>query len=193
MRIIAGRWRSRKLVQAVTPRTRPMPDRVKEALFDLLGSRYGCPGALPPLRVADVFAGSGSLGLEALSRGGAACWFYERDRIALQALRQNLDALGASDRTQVITLDAWTHALRASAEDPFGLVFLDPPYRDSTDPGRGGRVAEFLARLAREDDNRPLVVLHHPAETRFTDTVIQPWTVVDHRVFGSNGVTLFAR
>ena len=193
MRIIAGQWRSRTLVRPETPRTRPMPDRVKEALFDVLGSRYECPGELPPLRVADVFAGSGSMGLEALSRGASHCWFFERERIALTALRKNIDTLDAVDRTDVITTDAWRSAVRASSAEPFELVFLDPPYRESEDTSQHGQVARFLVRLTQEDDNRPLVVLHHPAKTRFGDDVPASWHIADQRVFGSNGVTLFAR
>ncbi len=193
MRIIAGQWRSRTLVRPESPGTRPMPDRVKEALFDLLGSRYDCPGELPPLRVADVFAGSGSMGLEALSRGARHCWFFERERIALTALRKNIATLDAVDRSNVITTDAWRSAVRANAAEPFELLFLDPPYRDSEDSSSQGLVARFLARLAQEDDNRPLIMLHHPAKTRFGDEVPTPWHVVDQRAFGSNGVTLFAR
>lgn len=170
-----------------------MPDRVKEALFDLLGSRYQCPGELPPIRVADVFAGSGSMGLEALSRGASHCWFFERERVALTALRKNIETLDAADRTRVITTDAWRSAVRPSPGEAFELIFLDPPYRDSEDSSPRGLVAQFLARVSQEDDNRPLVVLHHPRTSRFGDDLSPPWTIVDHRIFGSNGVTLFAR
>ncbi|MCH7814456.1 MAG: RsmD family RNA methyltransferase [Planctomycetes bacterium] len=82
MRIIAGRWRSRRIAAPPSRTTRPFPDRIKEAVFDILGARWGSPGTVPPLWVADLFAGSGSLGLEAVSRGARGCVFVERDRAA---------------------------------------------------------------------------------------------------------------
>src|SRR3989304_6946937 len=102
MRIIGGQWRSRRLLRPETDSTRPMPDRVKQAIFDMLGSRYDDPGALPPLLVADVFAGGGSMGLEALSRGAAFCSFFERDRQALEALCSNIESLGAGQESRVV-------------------------------------------------------------------------------------------
>jgi 16S rRNA (guanine(966)-N(2))-methyltransferase RsmD len=170
-----------------------MPDRVKAAVFSMLGSRYGLPGMLPPLRVTDAFAGSGALGLEALSRGAAFCWFIERDRDALAVLRRNLDALGAADRATIVAGDAWSAAVRAPDGQPFELILLDPPYRDSLDPSPDGPVQKFLARLAESPDNRPLVLLHHPAEVRYVLSNEQRWRAVDVRTFGTHAVTLFAR
>src|SRR3972149_2479777 len=107
MRIIGGTWRSRRLLRPETDSTRPMPDRVKQTIFDMLGSRYDCPGALPPLLVADVFAGGGSMGWEALSRGAAFCGFFERAREALDALRRNVESLGAGLESSIVSGDAW--------------------------------------------------------------------------------------
>src|SRR3954463_12948610 len=93
MRIIAGRWRGRPLLAPTGQATRPTADRAREALFSMLASRLG---SFEGLRVADLFAGSGALGLEALSRGAAHCTFVETDRAALDAIRRNIAALGAS-------------------------------------------------------------------------------------------------
>lgn len=170
-----------------------MPDRVREAVFDILGSGYDCPGELPALAVADVFAGSGSMGLEALSRGAAFCGFFERDRAALAALRQNLEALGVGAQASVVGGDAWTHALHTPSGVGYGLVFLDPPYADSDDTSYEGRVKRYLERLGAGADDTRLLVLHHRASVRYIMDVEDAWRVSDHRTFGSNGVTVFSR
>ncbi|MCH7873340.1 MAG: RsmD family RNA methyltransferase, partial [Planctomycetes bacterium] len=141
MRIIAGKWRSRQLKRPDTAATRPMPDRIKEAIFNSLGARYGSPGALPALRVADLFAGSGSLGLEALSRGAASCCFVEDNVDALAALRLNVEALGAKSSASIAVRDAWAYGASAAGREPFDLIFLDPPYRETEDSSDDGRVA----------------------------------------------------
>jgi 16S rRNA (guanine966-N2)-methyltransferase len=170
-----------------------MPDRVKEAVFNILGSHYACPGGLPALRVADVFAGSGSMGLEALSRGAAHCCFYERDRDAVEALRRNLEVLGVGSEATIVTADAWRRAVAGSDGRPFELVFLDPPYRDSEDTSSAGAIGRYLSRLGERDDSMPLVVLHHRAGIRFVMGTDDPWRVVDRRTLGSSAVTFFAR
>jgi len=125
MRIVGGTWRGRALAAPPGQLTRPTADRVRQALFDMLlhapwGGRHVFEGA----RVLDAFAGTGALGLEALSRGAAAATFMEQDRAALAALRKNIAACRAEDRTSVLTTDV----LAAPRGEPCGLVFLDPPY-----------------------------------------------------------------
>lgn len=135
MRIIAGQWRGRKLIAPKGEATRPTADRVREALFSMLTSRLG---SFEGLRIADLFAGSGALGLEALSRGAASCTFVEQDRAALDALRANAAALGVKGdiRAQsVLTL--------AAVPEPYDLLLLDPPYAT----GAGPVALDRLARL----------------------------------------------
>src|SRR3546814_3709469 len=98
MRVISGEWRGRRLVAPKNDATRPTADRTRETLFSMLASRLG---SFEGLHVADLFAGSGALGIEALSRGAAHCLFGEQDRDALDALKANLKALGATDRADV--------------------------------------------------------------------------------------------
>jgi len=193
MRIIGGKWRSRRLVRPRTSLTRPIPDRVKQALFDMLGSHYDTPGVLPALRVADVFAGSGSMGLEALSRGAESCSFFERGREALSALRRNIETLGASDSATVVAVQAWSCAELDEHGQPFNLVFLDPPYRDSEDTGGSGRVRRYLRRLAESNPHPPLVILHHQAGADFTAAADDPWQILEQRRFGTHRVTFFIR
>ncbi len=121
MRIIAGDWRGRTLKAPQGDATRPTSDRTREALFSMLASRLG---SFEGLKVADLFAGTGALGLEALSRGAAHCIFVEQDRAALGALKANIAALGADDRATVRAQSA-----TGFSGGPFDLVFLDPPYQ----------------------------------------------------------------
>ena len=122
MRIIAGSWRGRPLEAPPGRATRPTSDRAREGLFSMLQSRLG---SFEDLRVADLFAGTGALGLEALSRGAAHCTFVEKDRQALETLKRNIDRLGAADRADVRS-QAVEHAPAPSL--PCDLVFMDPPY-----------------------------------------------------------------
>lgn len=193
MRIIAGEWRSRKLVQPDLTTTRPMPDRLKQSIFDMLGAHFERPGEFPPLSVGDVFSGSGSMGLEALSRGAARCTFFERDRKALAALRENIIALGAADRAEVVTGDAWREGVHDPAGRPFDLIFLDPPYRDSQDASQNGPARRFLQRIAQREDNLPMIVLHHEAGVEFILADDDPWRVQDTRRMGSSRATIFSR
>ena len=131
MRIIAGKWRGRPLVAPKGVATRPTSDRTREALFSMLASRIG---SFEGLEVADLFAGSGALGLEALSRGAARCTFVDSDRAAIDAIRANVAALGAAAD---IRPGAAEHVRLAA---PVDLAFLDPPYGS-------GLAEEALARL----------------------------------------------
>lgn len=138
MRIVAGLWRGRALAAPPGTATRPTADRMRQALFDmLLHAPWGGRAAVEGARVLDAFAGTGALGLEALSRGAAHAAFIERDAAALRAIRANVTACRAEDRCRVIAGDA----LRPPRADaPCGLVFLDPPYGQ-------GLVAPALAAL----------------------------------------------
>jgi 16S rRNA (guanine966-N2)-methyltransferase len=174
MRIIAGAWRGRALVAPPGPATRPTADRVRQALFDmLLHAPWGGRQAIEGVPVLDAFAGTGALGLEALSRGAAAACFIETDRAALTALRANVAACRAGDRSNIIAADA-TRPPPAMA--PCGLVFLDPPYGQGLLPralaalrGAGWLaagaliVAETAAAETLEDCGAPLAVRRHGA------------------------------
>ena len=157
----------------------------------MLGSHYDTPGMLPALDVADVFAGSGSLGLEALSRGAASCCFFERDRAALDALRRNLDALRVGPEASIVARDAWREAVATPDGRPFDLVFLDPPYVDSEDASDSGAVREYFKRFDPHGGGKPLVVLHHHARVRYAPDAENSWRILKQRTFGSNGVTVF--
>ena len=137
MRIIAGEWRGRNLVAPQGDTTRPTADRTRETLFSMLASRIG---DFEGLAVADLFAGSGALGLEALSRGAASCIFVEQDAAALRALRSNIANLRAQSQCDV---RASSVLALGPAKAPLDLVLLDPPYGT----GAGGVALDKLVRL----------------------------------------------
>ena len=137
MRIVAGQWRGRKLIAPAGETTMPTSDRTRETLFSMLVSRLG---SFEGLKVADLFAGSGALGIEALSRGAASCIFVEQDAAAIRALRSNLaslqaQALGDVRAASVLAL--------GPAKEPLDLILLDPPYNT----GAGVVALEKLQRL----------------------------------------------
>jgi len=137
LRIIAGQWRGRKLAAPAGETTRPTADRTRETLFSMLLSRLG---SFEDLKVADLFAGSGALGLEALSRGADSCLFVEQDPAAIRAIRQNIANFHAAAQTDV---RAGSVLGLAPAKAPLDLVLMDPPY----DTGAGVVALEKLARL----------------------------------------------
>lgn len=137
MRIIAGEWRGRKLAAPKGDGTRPTADRARETLFAMLTSRLG---DFEGLQVADLFAGSGALGLEALSRGAETCLFVEQDRAAVDVIKANIAVLGAQARTRV---DAASVMQLRAATKPVDLILVDPPYRS----GAGDVALDRLLRL----------------------------------------------
>ncbi|HEY1427202.1 MAG TPA: 16S rRNA (guanine(966)-N(2))-methyltransferase RsmD [Caulobacteraceae bacterium] len=141
MRIVAGTFRGRPLVAPKGHLTRPTADRARQAMFNVLEHASWAP-ELEGASVIDVFAGSGALGIEALSRGAASCLFVDHAEPARAAIRANLAALGLEGRARIDRRDATALPARSAADvAPCGLAFLDPPY--------GERLGEqALARLA---------------------------------------------
>jgi 16S rRNA (guanine966-N2)-methyltransferase len=135
MRIVAGEWRGRKLIAPAGQRTRPTADRTRETLFSMLASRLG---SFEDFRVADLYAGSGALGLEALSRGAAHATFVETDHAALKSIEANVSAFGAASRAAVRSMSAEN----LPRSHPFDLIFADPPYQ----PGSGTAAAAAVAK-----------------------------------------------
>ena len=168
MRVVAGTFKGRRLAAPRGTRTRPTADRVREALFSMLGDVGGA-------RVLDLYAGSGALGIEALSRGAGSAVFVERDAQALAAIERNLAAVGVE--ATVVRQDVLRFLARA--DGAFDLVFCDPPYDSAT--GLAGPLAERLpafcaedARIVTESDKRNPLELPFPllVERAYGDTRI---------------------
>jgi 16S rRNA (guanine966-N2)-methyltransferase len=184
MRVVAGRLRGRNLKAPAGDATRPTGARVKEALFSILADVTG-------LTVLDLYAGSGALGIEALSRGCARVVFVESARPALAALRENLDKLGLGSESKVLPLRVEGGKTQLAGLGPFDLVLCDPPWRDAqqalelleTLAGRGMGVFSDSAR----------VVLEHSAKDEMAPQAgNSPLIVADRRSWGDTAVTLFS-
>ncbi len=168
MRIIAGTHGGRRLSTPKGDTTRPTSDRVREALFSTLGS-------LQDAVVLDLFAGSGALGLEALSRGAASADFIERDPRALRALEANIAALGATDGVVIRRTDALRYA-QSLARDAYEIAFADPPYEG------GGAAA--LAKLWLETPFAAILSIEHSSKES-----LPPGG--DTRRYGSTAITFY--
>jgi 16S rRNA (guanine966-N2)-methyltransferase len=165
VRIVAGAWRGRALVAPAGATTRPTADRVRQALFDtLLHAPWGGRAVLEGATVLDGFAGTGALGLEALSRGAAFATFVENDRAALAALRRNVAACGAEAACRVLAVDATRPPPGVASH----ILFLDPPYARQLVPravaalAAAGWIAPgalIVAELGRAEELPPLGTL----------------------------------
>ena len=174
MRVIAGEYRGRRLKVPPGVRTRPTADRVREALFSIIGDVEG-------LRVADLFAGSGALGIEALSRRAEHATFVERDSGAVGILKFNLAALGIVEGVEVFEWDvpSWLETVGGSLE--FDLVLVDPPYSSAP------RLAEPLTKLL------PGILSPHATivtESDKRDPLVLDLPLDDERVYGDTRIAL---
>jgi 16S rRNA (guanine966-N2)-methyltransferase len=179
MRVIAGRFGGRRLKAPRGRATRPTSERVREALFGMLGDLDGA-------RALDLFAGTGALGIEALSRGAAAVVFVERDRAAIVSLGENLASLGIGPDTAAVRRMEALAALRSArgAKETYDLLFIDPPYgttRRAGSPRWERELADLLmpllapgARIVVESDRRAPLTLPIAVERqrRYGDTSI---------------------
>jgi 16S rRNA (guanine966-N2)-methyltransferase len=181
MRIIAGEFRGRKLLPPESDVTRPITDRAKQSLFDVLSPR------LDEAIVYDCFAGTGSMGLECLSRGSRAVTFFEADRSALTRLRKNIEAVGVGDRTKVVIGDLfkWFQSAGRTAS-PADLIFLDPPYRFLTEqPDALRNLAKTIAE--KHLNSGGIVIFRH----ELADTLdLPPLAKIDQRTYGSMCIDL---
>jgi 16S rRNA (guanine966-N2)-methyltransferase len=177
MRIVAGAQRGRSLVAPKGHSTRPTADRTRQALFNVLEHAAWTPG-VEDARVVDLFAGSGALGLESVSRGAAFCLFVDSDPAALAAVTDNIDSLRLEARCATWRLDASRLPALAGDTRPFDLAFLDPPYaRGLTEPA--------LASLAARGWLRPnalAVVERGVGEGEFAPSGFE---VIDSRAWGA--------
>ena len=190
MRIVAGRFRRRKLATNPGLVTRPITDRVKEILFERL------TGEFDEARVADVFAGTGTLGLEALSRGAKSVVFIESDRRAHELLAENVAKLGAGEETLCWRADVMRCSFRPKGVPdflPYNVVFFDPPYRMVPYIQPGDSLYKALERLGRDDIAAPecLLVFRTPQQAEFT--LPPAWTIETALEISSMTIHLFRK
>jgi 16S rRNA (guanine966-N2)-methyltransferase len=180
MRITGGAHRSRSLVAPRGQATRPTSDRVREALFAILGAASPIEGA----RVLDLYAGTGALALEALSRGASCAVLVERAKDALEAIRANVSALGVSAAARVVAspVERAARVIEKGSEAPFDLVFADPPYADVASGAATRAIASIVAaglvasgarvvlEHGKNDDAPAIAGLVHEDTRRYGDT-----------------------
>lgn len=178
MRIVSGRFKSRALLSPSGRATRPTSDRARQAVFNILEHAAWRPFILPEnAYVMDIFAGTGALGLEALSRGAADIIFIENDRAALAACQGNIDSFGVKANTRLMKIDATRLPPRPGNAAPRNLVFLDPPY------GRGlGEKA--LVQLATKGWLAPQAVCVLEMSKKEPENIPQGFTLADTRTYG---------
>ncbi len=182
MRIIAGEFRSRRILPPASDTTRPITDRVKQSLFDILTPW------MDSARVYDCFAGTGSMGLESVSRGAAHATFFEADRSAATLLRKNIATLGVQSRSTVIDRDLfkWFESAPTPARaDKVDIIFLDPPYRFVTE--RPDEMRKLAARLAAHLAPEGVVIFRHDAKD---DLDLSPLRESDRREYGGMTIKL---
>jgi 16S rRNA (guanine966-N2)-methyltransferase len=190
VRIIAGEFRRRKLLASPGLTTRPITDRVKETLFERIGDE------LVDRKVADIFAGTGSLGLEALSRGAKSVVFIESDRRAFELLEQNVAALRVEDRALCWRTDALRSSFHPKGVDPFlpfDAVFFDPPYRLAIELNPQTPMYRALSRLARDAVTAPDALLYFRAAEETQLSLPNCWTLTKSLAISSMEIHVYRK
>ena len=173
MRLIAGEFGGRYLDAPDTSRTHPMSERIRGALFNILGD-------VEDMRVLDAFAGTGAVGLEALSRGAKEVVFIERDRIAQKVILNNIQLLGVGSKSSLVKAPVASWSETAS-DQPFDLVFADPPYHDVQ--------LSTVSRLVKYLNPKGLMILSHPG--RESAPTVNGVVVVDNRSYGDAALAFY--
>ncbi len=186
MRIVGGKLKGRAIVTPDGQTTRPTSDRAREAIFNILAHADWAP-ALDGARVMDVFAGSGALGFEALSRGAAFCLFVETDDEARGAIRDNVEAFGQFGTTRVHRRDATQLGTRPGSQaEAFDLVFLDPPYRK----GLGEKALDTLIS-GNWLSEKAIIVFERAVDEG--DLATDVWQIINTKIYGAAQVLFLSR
>ncbi|MDN5275724.1 MAG: putative Methyltransferase [Candidatus Saccharibacteria bacterium] len=175
IRVIAGRYGGRVIEGSGTQRTHPMSERIRNALFNSLGSE------IEGKKVLDVFAGSGALGLEALSRGAEQVTFIERDRIAQRIIEKNIATLGVQESAKLVKASA--SAFIGSTAETYDIIFADPPFRDTQ-----FSTVTALFSLLKPD---ALMVLSYPGSSEMPTA--NGVVVVDNRSYGTAALAFYRK
>ena len=176
VRIISGKFGGRMIQSPGSGLTHPMSDRVRGSLFNIISNE------ITEAEVLDVFAGTGSLGLEALSRGASSATFIERDRLASKVLAENIETLGVKDLTVSVQIGVSTW-IDKNKDKLFDLIFVDPPYNDMQ--------FSVISRLGDSLKSNGMMILSHPS--RVEVPLFQGLKIVDNRSYGTASLTFFRR
>jgi 16S rRNA (guanine966-N2)-methyltransferase len=189
MRIIAGSKRGMRIFSPPGLDSRPIIDRVKQALFNVL-QKYDLPA---DKTVADLFAGVGSLGLEALSRGAAFVTFVEQNPKIVLILKKNIEKAGFVEQSKVVVADAFKVTLPIYAEHPhYDLIFVDPPYADSVQTDVGSPLGLLLTRLSEQITTGGFVIVRAKKETSLLQSY-GPLKIIERRQWGTMAVMILRK
>ncbi len=189
MRIIAGIKRGMNLYSPETDMSRPILDRVKESLFNVLYN-YGVP---QDKKAADLFSGVGSLGLEALSRGAASVTFVEKDPKILEILKKNIEKAGFTKESRVVKADAFkTGAAVGADEQKYDVIFVDPPYPMTKEAGEGSLLEKLLILLGQQLAAHGIVIVRTDEHTKLLERYGQ-FSIIEQRKWGSMTITILGR
>lgn len=184
MRVIAGTAKGFRLHAPKGVQTRPTADRVKEAMFSILASSF----LFENESVLDICAGTGSLGIEALSRGAGHCCFIEKERGVASILVKNLAATGMLENGEILTLDA-LHGISIARKkyQKFSLIFFDPPYRSNL-------YETVIPLLASENllASQGILIVESDAKKQFEDKITEFFKQIDHRIYGDTALTFYS-
>jgi 16S rRNA (guanine966-N2)-methyltransferase len=187
MRIIAGIRRGMNILPPNGSQTRPITDRVKESIFDVLFKYNLIEGRY----VADLFCGTGSFGLEAISRGAEEAVFVDADRRAIDVLRKNIAKAKFESQSKVVCANAFKIGAPIGVGKKCSLIFVDPPYEMSRQTGDNSRLAGLLEILPQQLAEDGLVVVRTEKEIKLLDSY-GPLKIIDNRVWGKMSVNLLA-
>jgi 16S rRNA (guanine(966)-N(2))-methyltransferase RsmD len=188
MRIISGTKRGMTILSPKGDKTRPITDRVKESIFDVL-YKYNL---IEDRLIADLFCGTGSFGLEALSRGAKEAIFVDTDRRVLEILKKNIAKTGFDSQVRVVCANAFkVGAPRSTDEQKYSLVFVDPPYEMSKDSGPNSRLARLLELLNEQITDDGLVIVRTEEKVNLLDTYGK-LKIIDKRIWSSMAVGFLA-
>jgi 16S rRNA (guanine(966)-N(2))-methyltransferase RsmD len=186
MRIISGTKRGLKLLPPKTNDTRPITDRVKESLFSILYKYDIIPGA----RVADLFCGTGSTGLEALSRGASSCVFVDISRQVTAVCQKNIDRAGFNEQAKILKASAFKSGAPMDLDNnKYDLVFVDPPYKMAFDTEQGSQLGKLLILIAQQVSENAIVSVRTSDHSVLHDTYAS-LKVIDRRTWGNMAITL---
>ena len=179
MRIISGTSRGTKLFSPPGMDTRPMLDRVKGSLFNIIANEIN------DCIVIDLFAGSGALGLEALSRGAKFCYFVESGQHVKKVISQNIEKTGMIEKCKLLTCDAYK-IFSIVAGIKFDLFFFDPPYIHFDNPATRRKCIEFLAQLAKQSSAKNgMIIMHYRKGAMAGFPIPAPLEIEDNRTYGT--------
>jgi 16S rRNA (guanine966-N2)-methyltransferase len=189
MRIIAGTKRGMKLLSPENRVSRPITDRIKESLFNVLYN-YDLPDGA---RVADLFCGVGSMGIEVLSRGAEFVVFIEQDNKVVEILNRNIEKVGFTKQSKVIQADAFRIGAPVESDGrKYDLIFVDPPYADTNDVSLDSRAGSLLCLLDKQIDKQGIIIFRTHRSISLLDRYGQV-RVLERRQWGTMAITMLQR